>query len=748
MIFNTYNNSFDRGYDLSIPNDREPVLNFSPMPDTEIDEKAKEEGPIVSIKELGASIPEGNRFGTFIQGLQSAIRLGVGTVELASSQGGGHEPVGVENYGKEARQELRELAKINDVDIKSIHSPSNIGNLSGYNPQERGFSDEFRKQELDEVKKAIDFAADVAGQGAVVVHTGEFPRDMSDAWWNKKDEYGNPMFKSYEEEENRNVKYLVDDRTGKLITEVRKSQIVRMPKFLKMKNPKHGNRLEYVAKAENGDYDIIDEKGDKWRFLNETDPNDLFKRVAIQDLKNVQFKTERYDWKHYEKLAEEWNKYFKKQDGRKWTPEEVFFRDQMNLKVSSARGSSLFYGRSYPKVLETEEKVRKALEFFKKVEKSMDPKRRWELLKKTTQDFSHYASDALHLGLVNPDEKMPSEILQKVLDDIELEKRYIHEASASADASADEALETVEHVVPVEVYAKQQTAKSYAEAGIHAMMQSLHNKNAKGDIFVAPENIFPEMGYGSHPEELIDLVKNARKKMAEYLTKDWIEDPSAHRLNEHEVEEWNKKHPDMKRNKGDLALVPNPYKMNISEAEAMKRAEKHIKATFDTQHIGMWWKNFTPKPGETIEERKKRFDKWYMDEVKKLEESGIIGHMHVVDSGGSGHHHLPAGQGVFPVVEAVKYLKKKGYSGSMISEGYGENNYSPGRILTETWRAFGNNIVRDAGLFTTQPNALPQPSIWNYTRQSYYGQTQPPYFIFGNYAPSNEWSLWSQVPME
>ena len=38
---------------------------------------------------------------------------------------------------------------------------------------------------------------------------------------------------------------------------------------------------------------------------------------------------------------------------------------------------------------------------------------------------------------------------------------------------------------------------------------------------------------------------------------------------------------------------------------------------------------------------------------------------------------------------------------------------------------------------------------WGHEVQySYFGQNQAPYFIFGAYAPSNDWTLWSQSPLE
>ena len=124
----------------------------------------------ITVSELGTSVTEGSRFGSLVQTASQAIRIGAGSIELATIQGGG-EPGGAEGYGHEARQALRELARANSVSYTSVHTPPNtVGNLSGYNYQERGFNDEFRHRSMEEVKKAIVFAGDV-NAGAVFFHT-------------------------------------------------------------------------------------------------------------------------------------------------------------------------------------------------------------------------------------------------------------------------------------------------------------------------------------------------------------------------------------------------------------------------------------------------------------------------------------------------------------------------------------------------------------------------------------------------
>ncbi|MEM4268031.1 MAG: TIM barrel protein [Candidatus Woesearchaeota archaeon] len=662
----------------------------------------------ISIKDIGASVPEGRQFGSFIQTVQGMIRKGTGKIELSTAQGGGMESVGAESYGLDARQALRELAKANEIEFVSVHTPPNVGNMSGYNPQERGFNDEYRKHELDEVKRAIEFAADT-GSSAVVVHTGEYQRDISAQPW-ARDEEGRYRFLSFNEEPSRQVLYLVDERTGKLITEVRKSLVVHEPKFLTRPDPNQGGRERWIDKDGN--------------FIDETNVDALFHRVPVWMPDRTRFDTRRLTWDDFVERANAWNKYYPRYDGRPWTPEELFFRSQMETRILQARGSSLFHGRSYDAEKETKERLEKALNFFKKIEKETPVEQQWQLLEEM-EPIRGYAG---HAGrrYVRGEKKLPSEIIQEALKSVELSMRYTHEASASADAQADETTETLRHVVPVEVYAKRKTAESYAEAGIHAMEVSHESKHAKKEVYVAPENIFPEMGFGSHPEELIELVKLGRQKMVEYLTSPKIPSPSEKRTRE-----------------GEIELVQNPYyRPGMSKEEAEEEARKHIRATLDTQHLGMWWKHFQPLPGETPEQRKERFDKWYMEMIEKLEKEDVIGHIHVVDAIGGGHQHLPVGQGNLPIRKALEYLKGKNYGGTMISEAYGEEaTHGQGRILTETWRALGSPI-RGVGY------AIGAPGRWTDVQWSYFSKITHPYFIFGAYAPSNDWQLWSQVPFE
>ncbi len=695
------------------PMDRGYAGNVMP----EIKPKANLEEPIFPISRVGQTVTEGGRFGTLIQTATAAIRGGAGTIELQVQMGGGGEPVGAESYGKEAREALRELSKANEVMMTSVHTPTNIGNLSGFNPQQGNFNDEHRKIELEEVKKAIKFAADAAQGGAVVVHTGEFHRPMFDAGWNQEGKWKG-AFVGYDEEPEKTVMHLVDERSGKVISEVRRNQEVYRPVWNRYKGDKP--YVDEHGKTVNTN-EYIDYEGNKVGSFED--------RVPEYDPDEGIFKTEKKTWDNFVDEADERNEYFEKQQGRKpvggevVTPEEAFLQAQLESNIGVAKGWAINYGMRVKGELKNLKKLKEAAAYFKKLEGSASKE---ELLAMKREAGSMLSE----LGLAPPEKKLPSERIKSALWSIRKSIESSRDMATSQMQQAREQELMKSHAVSIEKYAKRKTMQSYAEAGICAMQESQHNPNIEKDVFVAPENIFPEMGYGSHPEELIDLVKNARQEMIKQLTEQYVEDPSG-RVGDD----------------GKPAMVTNPHFSGMSKENAQELAKKHIKATLDTQHMGMWWKHFKPEAGETEDKRRERFNGWYMDMVKKLAEEDVIGNIHLVDAIGGGHQHLPVGQGELPLVEALKHLKKKGYKGFINSEAHGEERFGQGRILVQTWKALGSPVT--SGYFGGGAGGgSPSPGRWGDVHQSYFGMSYPPKFVFGAYAPSNDWTLWSQVLME
>lgn len=286
---------------------------------------------------------------------------------------------------------------------------------------------------------------------------------------------------------------------------------------------------------------------------------------------------------------------------------------------------------------------------------------------------------------------------------------------------AAEHKERMQHWVPMEEYTLDRSAQSYAEAGLSAMkmQDTMGPKKIIKDLYVGPEIGWPQY-YGSHPQEFVQVILNARDHMVGVLT--------------------NKDRDNQFKDFG--------FKNPLSRSQAEEEAKKHIKGTFDTGHMGMWLQNFHPEM--PWDNRLKAFNKWYKGQMEWLADQNqkhdIIGAIQVVDSAGAAHGHLPAGQGILPVKEAVEILKTKGgFNGYIASEGHEEEKFGEGRITLKTWQEFNAPI---SGGGYSGAGAGMAPRRWNEVRHGYFGRTYSPNFMFGAYAPSNEFKLWSEVPLE
>ena len=87
-------------------------------------------------------------------------------------------------------------------------------------------------------------------------------------------------------------------------------------------------------------------------------------------------------------------------------------------------------------------------------------------------------------------------------------------------------------------------------------------------------------------------------------------------------------------------------------------------------------------------------------------------------------------------------MKDHGFKGSLVVEPGADYTLdtSGHQSLIKTWRLFGSPVYGAAA--DTVPRRLGD------VQYSYFGQTAPPYFIFGGYSPSEDWTLWSGVQME
>jgi hypothetical protein len=673
----------------------------------------------VGIKDVGMSMglgPVPN-----VQAVSAKMRAGSKTAELGFMGSGkgsaqGHTP-GM--YGEMQRQALREMQTANKFDF-TTHASVGVYGLAGMD-QQGNFSKQNKEMAVNEIKRAIDFAADVSRGGPVVVHTGEFQRPVSDASWNE-----DKRFKMYSDEEEMASYKVVDSRTGGVIQEARKNRKVARPIWntaqkgmeyveegetkVASSNKDENGRLIYMDYFGNRIKDEervpeYDSKEGKFR-VHQMDWSDLQKEAKQMTLRA---KEEYNDWVHagrpdLDKLPDDnkfkksyWMKFLKpgvSKDDIDVRPEEAYIVSTLETNAANSRGWGHYYGGQFDDYIDKIKKLEVALETYQKIEAETDDKEKWRLKQQ---------AQALARGLVPEDAEMPTDVIEKELSHYRRQMNQSQEASASQWAQAEESMETIRHVQSAENYALGESFDAYAKAGMNAWehtRQLEKQGKLKKPIAVAMENLFPE-SYGSHPDELMTLVEGGRKKMQEEL---------------------------MQRG------------MNAKEAE--HKAQQHLVATFDTGHLNMWRKYWQGDPNKTLGENDKAFDKWMLDKVEELAKKKIVGHLHLVDNYGYQDDHLAPGEGNTPVMDIVKIFKKHGYKGEMIVEPGADytTDVSGFHSVMKTWKLFGSSIYGASG-------AAPKAQ-WGNVQYGSFGQTQPPYFTFGGYSPSEDWTLWSGVPFE
>jgi len=329
------------------------------------------------------------------------------------------------------------------------------------------------------------------------------------------------------------------------------------------------------------------------------------------------------------------------------------------------------------------------------LEKATDPEEQWKL---KTQ-----LREANIDQFLPSDEKLPSEWIKRELKQRRGHMQQAQEASASQWAQAEEAVEQIRHVETAESYALKESYDAYAQAGIKALMESdkwEKRGKLKNPISVAMENLFPE-SYGSHPDELMKLVEGSRSRMAQLLKQ-----------------------------------------RGMSEQEAAKKAEDHIYATFDTGHLNMWRKYWQGDPKKNIEQNDKEFDNWMKDKIETMAEKKIIGHLHLVDNYGYQDDHLAPGEGNTPIKDIVRIFKKHGFKGKMIVEPGADwsTDTSGFQSVSKTLKLFGSPVYATPGTAGARD--------WGQVQHGYVGQNQPPYFTIKPYFPSDDWEIWSGVPLD
>ncbi len=309
--------------------------------------------------------------------------------------------------------------------------------------------------------------------------------------------------------------------------------------------------------------------------------------------------------------------------------------------------------------------------------------------------------------LVPRDAQFPSEIVD---EQIKNHRHRIKQAQTSAAGQwtrAAEHEELMKHAEAARKYALDESYDSYARAGIYAVQKSnvlRKQGKLKRDIMVAMENLFPE-AYGAHPDEIMKIVEGSRKKMAQQLEEEY----------------------------------------NYGKSKAKEMAERTLTITFDTGHMNMWRKYWKNDSNKTLAENDKEFDNWTVDMVEKMAKKKMIGHVHLDDNYGYQDEHLAPGEGNAPIKRMISVLKKNGYEGNLIVEPGADFTLDSGGFssVMKTWKLFGSSVYG-----ATSAAMSKKAGNWGNIQYSHFGQAQPPYFTFQPYSPSEDWTLWSGVPLE
>ena len=630
----------------------------------------------IGVEEIGTT---SNPFQHQTEALKARIFHGASRVEMAffgAGKGRKEQPT-PETFGRRERMDMRELAEFNKVET-TTHATVGIQGLSGLNMQQQVFSDDQRKQAIDEIKRAIHFAAEATTGGAIVFHTGEAPRSFYSQLPDNK-QNGDKLFEMYPDEGEREQFFLADPLTKRVVG-VKRNDLIPVPIVKEEKG-------EFIyLKGEDGK-PIVDETLKKYDKVHggktpiyqlEKDGTIKVKLMRYNDW--VEHRKEEYEKAGQEKPLDE-SEYFKD-----------FFRTQSLNQVQYYMNFGRFSKGAYEKILEAREKTQKALKFYQDLKKNV-PK----------EDWWKYQHEGPRNYFIPPNVLDPVEYLEETLSHMERDIQRQTEYDIMGKRQSMETLEMVERLKPASDFAVEESSKSMADLGVYTWQMSERAKKKQGDtqfklkndLYLAPENLFPEM-YGSHPDELRKLVVDGRQAMAKELESKYGKD----------------------------------------KKEAEKLAEKHIKATFDIGHVNIWRKYFKSKPEESLEDRDKRFNTWLLGKTEKLIKDGIVGHIHISDNYGFNDEHLTAGDGNAPIKEFVKQAKAKGFSEFIVESG----SFNPMTSLPDSWMHFNSPVygVHVAGFTHDSWTDPTVKNAWGDVYRSYFGKTEGPRYLVGDLAPSEE----------
>lgn len=737
---NRYSTPFDRFYQTS------EAASVEVMLDRPIESSG------ATVREVGTT---SNPFEHQTKALLARIREGASRVEFEfmGTGKGNKQAFTPETFGSEERREMRELARLNEIET-STHASPNMGPMSGFGQQ--GFSDEARENVIKELKKAIDFAAEASTGGAVVLHISEWQRPI--------EEYYGDQFRQFETDR------IKDTVSGDMVTP---DEATRLNK----EDIGPGKRYKYISEADKAPLYLANEKTGQVQALrrdmdffvpvlddamteesNKHGGPPIF-QVIEEGTRKGEVKIEKKTFDQvltdFRERAENGRKtrnmeeYYLgyNDDGTKKTDVEVVYQAYLNKEIAQAEGDALRWAMRVPDYKkqyqqmdqlaseqadtfnDQQRRIRNELQ-----ENNVRLNERLRQLANDDSDPARQEKDALQQQIAQNNDMLQEDSLKETAysnvsrtyrgnmfidrdgvpnhDAIEKEKKeiiaQIHSDQSTGSGQmqrAKQLKEELKYTKKIEDVGLSKAADTIAKAGVYMLEQyNKHKDELKTPLYISPESYAPEQ-YGGHPDEIRKIIDASRKRMAE--------------------------------------LLSNKY----SKEEAKKLSEQHIKATLDAGHINIWRKYLVRKEGESLDTYEKRFNNWLLDKTEELAKDGYVGHVHLSDNFGYDDEHLIPGEGNVPYTEFIKRMRKHGMREFIQEPGSFNYDYS----LRQTWRNMGvSNLgaaYRGAGGVT---RAL--PGRVDEFLHSYFGHTAKPSYVFGKYIPQvpnieKSWAPWTGTPL-
>ena len=409
-----------------------------------------------------------------LQSIQARIRQGAQAVELGFI-GTGKGSAGQGNFtpgtvGIPEREAIRDIAKVNDVKISSVHASMKIQGLAGFDGRQ-GFSEAKRAMDMEEVKRTIDFAGDVTDGGAIVVHTGEFPYSVQGKHGETpfKTKGGKPIQLSEGQTiAQRSAQYLVNTKTGRVASEITPDFEVD---FLEKK--KDSRELEFEKKTRKYGW-----------FVDKAKANLASKELIDEN------KTEYGEHNQGMKLS---NEEYKNTYG---DPGWVALHFQIKEGITQSKSDELWHRARYREYKNDFDQSKIQLKL----------------------------AEALHSrsGIAVPDAEGKNRIdaLRHKVDISEHHVTAEEEYIKKYDLQRKNAYDQLYNIRPIESYGVNKTSESIAELALDAARVT-RDKKLKNPLFVAPENLWGDQ-YGAHPKDLRKIIVDSRSKAVEYMTADKI----------------------------------------------------------------------------------------------------------------------------------------------------------------------------------------------------------------------------------